>query len=156
VSDQNAELVSRLLTALNRRDHVEMASCYHPDATFRDIAFDLKQKKQIHAMWHMISETDLRAAFRVLQVDNEHGTAEVVDDCTFSQTNRPVHNVIVSHFHFQDGLILEHRDDCDAHRWADMALGGILGFLVGRLRFLRSFQAHRLLQAFIAKHSEYQ
>lgn len=37
----------------------EPAACYHPDATFEDIAFPLRGKKQIHGMWHMIAETDL-------------------------------------------------------------------------------------------------
>jgi len=49
----NATLLHKLFTSLDNHDHKEMSACYHPDATFSDIAFNLKGRKQIHAMWHM-------------------------------------------------------------------------------------------------------
>jgi ketosteroid isomerase-like protein len=124
MANRNAELLDRLYTALDRHDHREMASCYHSDATFRDIAFDLRGKRLIHSMWHMISDTDIRAKFHVLQADDDRGTVELVDDYTFTSTGHAVHNVIASHFRFRNGLIIEHHDLCDARVWADMALGG--------------------------------
>jgi len=155
MNHSNAELLQRLFTSLDRHDHREMATCYHADATFTDIAFDLRGRKLIHAMWHMICETDIRASFHVLEVDDRVGRVNLVDDYTFTSTGRAVHNVIDSHFRLRDGLIIEHQDLCDARVWAAMALGGVSGFLAGRLRFLRSYRAQQMLQAFMAKHSEY-
>jgi hypothetical protein len=59
----HAALLEKLYKCLDGKDHEGMASCYCPEATFEDIAFNLRGKKQIHAMWHMIAETDLRASF---------------------------------------------------------------------------------------------
>ena len=156
MSHPNGELLQRLFTSLNQHDHQTMADCYHADATFRDIAFDLRGSKLIHAMWHMISKTDIRASFDLIEVDDRVGHVNLIDDYTFSSTGRPVHNVIDSHFRLRDGLIIEHQDSCDARIWAAMALGGVSGFLAGRVRLLRSFKARRLLQGFIEKHPEYQ
>ena len=50
----NATVLHRLFTALNNDDHVTMAACYDPEATFHDIAFHLQRRPRIHAMWHMI------------------------------------------------------------------------------------------------------
>jgi len=156
MSHPNAGLLHRLFTSLNQHDHQEMAACYHADATFRDIAFDLRGSKQIHAMWHMICETDIRASFHLLEVDDRVGHVTLIDDYTFSSTGRAVHNVIDSHFRLRDGLIIEHQDLCDARVWAAMALGGVSGFMAGRFRFLRSFKARQLLREFIDNHPGYQ
>jgi ketosteroid isomerase-like protein len=156
MSHANADLLQRLFTSLNQHDHQAMADCYHADATFSDIAFDLRGSKPIHAMWHMICETDIRASFHLLEVDDRVGHVNLIDDYTFSSTGRAVYNVIDSHFRLRDGLIIEHQDSCDARIWAAMALGGVSGFLAGRLRFLRSFKARRLLQEFIENHPGYQ
>ena len=43
-------LISQWLAAYQRGDHAGMAECYHEQATFEDIAFQLSGKKQIHAM----------------------------------------------------------------------------------------------------------
>ena len=67
-------------------DHEAMASCYHSSATFEDIAFDLRGVRQIHAMWHMICERDIRVTFEVLDADEHNGRVNVVDDYTFSST----------------------------------------------------------------------
>jgi hypothetical protein len=152
----NAVVLMRLFTGLDQHNHEVMASCYHSEATFKDIAFDLRGGKQIHAMWHMICERDIRVMFEVIDADDHNARVNVVDDYTFSSTGRRVHNVIDSHFCFQDGVIVKHIDFCDAHAWATMALGGVSGFLAGRFRYLRSFKARRMLQRFIENHPEYE
>jgi len=151
----NSQLLDRLFKGLDRHDHCAMASCYRPDAMFRDIAFDLRGSQQIHAMWHMICETDIRATFHVVHADDFAGRVQLCDDYTFSSTGRKVHNVIESHFRFSDRLIVDHRDSCDARVWAKMALGGASGFLAGRFRYLRAWKAKRMLQTFIENHPEY-
>jgi hypothetical protein len=153
---RTVDRLHRLFTALSAHDHQAMASCYHTNARFRDIAFSLAGIKQIHAMWHMISETDIRCTFEVVRADEEAGTVNLVDDYTFAPTGHSIHNIIVSQFRLKDGCILEHQDVCDARAWGRMALGGLAGFVAGRLRIVRSFQAQRLLRAFTAKHPEYQ
>ena len=157
----NAELLQRLFSALDRHDHRAMAACYHPEATFRDIAFDLRGRRRIHSMWHMICEGDIRAKFKVVHADEEEGRVRIVDTYTFGATKVPpkrgrsVRNVVESRLRFREGLIIEHRDACDARAWAKAALGGPVGFLAGRIRFLRSWTARRKLRDFVSNHSEY-
>lgn len=145
----NAELVRRLYGCLDRHQPEEMAKCYHPDATFHDIAFDLSGKERIAAMWRMICAGDIRAALESVQAGDATGSATVVDQYTFTDTGRPVRNRIQSEFRFRDGLIVEHRDSCDARAWASAAIGGAAGFLAGRFRFLRAWKAGRKLRRFV-------
>jgi ketosteroid isomerase-like protein len=151
----NAELLSKLYTALDNKDHEAMAICYHPDATFQDIAFSLQGKKQIHAMWHMIAETDLRASFTNVDADDQVGKADLVDKYTFRPTGRRVLNVIHSEFRFRDGLIIEHKDSCSALKWGLQALGPVKGVAAWLIPSIRRAKALELLKEFIASHPEY-
>jgi len=144
----NADLLRKLYTSLNQHRYAGMAECYHREAIFHDIAFDLQGKDQIAVMWRMICSGDLRATFEVVRADDRSGMAEVVDEYTFAETGRRVRNPIESRFRFRDGLIIEHRDSCDARAWANAALGGFGGFLAGRLRFLRAWKANAMLRRF--------
>lgn len=152
---KQALVLEKLYTCLNDKDHAGMAACYHPDAVFRDIAFTLRGRKQIHAMWHMISESDLRASFTIRRVDGRVATVELVDDYTFSATGRRVHNVIRSDFHFVDGLIIEHLDSCSALRWGVQALGPVRGVMSWLVPGARRKGAMAALGKFIARHPEY-
>jgi ketosteroid isomerase-like protein len=157
----HAALLQRLFTALDQHDHKTMASCYHPDATFHDIAFDLRGGKQIHTMWHMICEGDIHAIVEEIDANEREGRAKVVDRYTFGakvdppRPGRPVRNIIESRFRFHDGRIIEQNDDCDAQEWARMALGGPIGWAAGRMRPLRALTARKKLDAFISRHPEY-
>jgi len=156
MNETNERVLHELFTSLNEHDHEGMAACYSSDARFRDIAFDLQGSKLIHAMWHMICETDIRAAFQIVSADENNGRVSLIDDYTFGPPpSRAVHNIIDSHFAFRNGLIVRHLDYCDSRKWAAMAIGGIPGFLAGRFRFLRSYQATRLLRQFIKRHPGY-
>ena len=150
----NAALIEQLYTSLDRHDYDAMARCYAPDATFRDIAFDLRGAADIRAMWRMIASGDIRAKFDSVQAKDREGGARVIDEYTFGDTGRRVLNVIESHFRFRDGRIIEHRDECDAGAWGKMALGGLAGVLAGRFRFLRSRKARKKLQTFVQQHPE--
>jgi ketosteroid isomerase-like protein len=153
----NAQLINTLYTSLNKHDHQSIADCYHPEATFEDIAFKLDGKNQIHAMWGMICRpgSDIKATFEVIHADDKTGEAKLIDDYTMSDTGRKVHNEITSYFKFQDGLIIEHHDVCDPKIWAEQALGGVTEFLAGRFHFLRSRKADEKLQAFIEANPEF-
>jgi hypothetical protein len=61
-----------------------------------------------------------------------------------------VRNVIDSRFRFADHLIIEQRDYCDPREWAAMAMGGVSGFVAGRVGPLRRFKARKKLQRFMA------
>jgi len=150
----NATLLTNLFTALGRHDAAAMAACYREDASFTDIAFHLSGSPRIHAMWQMICETDIRAKFEIVDADDRAGRVKLVDDYTFSDTMRPVHNVIDSRFVFREGRIAEHIDSCDERLWAEQALGGVKGFLAGRFRFLRAQKASEKLDAFIERSPE--
>lgn len=155
----NAALMNKLFTALGRRDHAAMASCYGDDAHFRDIAFSLRGKKRIHDMWRMICDGDSEIVvrdFEVIEADDHRGRARVVEHYTFHRRKDPpdrrvpVDNAIVSSFHFENGRILSQDDDCDAKEWARQALGeGVIGYLAGRIRLLRSLVARRKLAKFV-------
>jgi hypothetical protein len=144
----HAQLLERLFTSLNRHDAGAMAEAYHPDARFRDIAFDLRGRTAIHDMWRMICAGDIRATFEVVEADDRQGRVRLVDEYTFTDTGRRVRNQIDSRFRFADGLIIEHHDVCDARAWAAMAIGGAGGFLAGRVGFLRRMKARRKLASF--------
>jgi len=156
----NEDVLRRLFSSLNQHDHESMAACYLEKATFKDIAFDLTGKKQIHAMWHLICEppgqpADISVMFQVIHADEHAGWVNLVDAYTFGPNRNRVINVIDSHFGFENGFIRSQIDICDSRSWAAMAIGGLKGFLAGEFRFLRSRNAGALLREFVRSHPQY-
>lgn len=137
-----------------------MAACYHEDATFQDEVFDLKNGREIAAMWHMLCEAgkDLHIGFSQAHADDQTGGAHWEAHYTFSRSGRRVHNVIEARFGFRDGKIVWHEDRFSFRRWSRMALGPV-GWLLGWTPFLRH-QVRRTamngLWHFIERHPEYQ
>jgi hypothetical protein len=129
-----------------------MGRCYDENACFRDIAFHLKGRKQICSMWHMICQGDIRCTFEVIAADDSEGVVRLLDEYTFTDTGRHVRNPIESRFRFARGKILSQSDACDSRAWATMALGGVSGYVAGRLRFVRAWKAHRKLAKFVREH----
>lgn len=149
----NEQLLTRLFQCLNAHDHNGLADCYHEDATFQDVAFTLRGKRQIHAMWDMACsdnktrvKSDIRATVKELSANESTGRVLVIDDYTFRDTGRKVHNQIVSTFEFSNGKIIKQRDDCNAALWASQAFGGFKGFLAGHVSFMRRYKAMRKLK----------
>jgi len=154
----NHDLLDRLYTALNKRDHDAMAACYTPDAHFRDIAFDWDKRDGIHTMWRMICSREIHATFAIIDADETHGFAGAVFSYKFgasedpSRPGRPVCNPTISTFTFHKGRIVRQEDCCDAKAWARMAIGnGPKGFLAGRIRLLRSATAKAKVAAFLRR-----
>jgi hypothetical protein len=146
----NVALLRRLFAALQARDHEAMAKCYAPTATFRDIAFTLSNRREIHAMWRMICDTGVTVTVEHLDADDRTGHARTIDRYTFSDTGLPVVNQIQSRFEFENGAIVVHRDECDARRWAEQAFGGTLtGWVAGRFRPARAFKARKKLRRYL-------
>ena len=155
MAHSHADLVARFYDALSRRDGDAMAACYHPAVTFRDPVFDLQGLKA-GAMWRMLCDrgTGLRVAASGITADDSAGAAHWEADYTFSQTKRPVHNVIDAAFTFEDGLIRTHVDRFDFWSWSRQALG-VPGLLLGWTPFLRAkvaAEAQKGLDAYIARH----
>jgi hypothetical protein len=71
------------------------------------------------------------------RADGDRGSARWLARYTFTQTGRGVENDVRASFRFDAGLIAEHRDDFDFHRWARQALGAS-GLLLGWTPILRS------------------
>ncbi|MBL7781661.1 MAG: nuclear transport factor 2 family protein [Saprospiraceae bacterium] len=133
----NQQLIQTFYEAFSRKDYAAMGACYHPDATFRDEAFDL-HGPEVPAMWHMLCERgkDLRIVFSDIVADEQRGSANWEAWYTFSKSGRKVHNVIHAEFTFKDGKIFTHRDTFPFHRWAKQALG-LPGLLLGWTGFFR-------------------
>ena len=149
----NKALIEHLYTAFKQKDHATMAECYHPEAYFRDEAFELTGK-EIGAMWHMLC---LRGKDMTLEfsVEDQAGkiTAHWEPKYSFSQTGRFVHNIIDAEFEFKDGLIIKHIDSFNFWSWSRQALGAP-GLLLGWTPLLRnkvSKMAMGNLRKFMAK-----
>ncbi len=115
-----------------------MTACYAPGAHFRDPAFGDLEGDDIGAMWRMLTgrAKDLRIELREHEAGEQTGTAHWIARYTFS-TGRPVVNDIQASFRFDDdGLIADHVDEFDFHKWAKQALGPS-GHLVALLPPLR-------------------
>ena len=149
------ELIQTFYSAFQKRDYKTMASCYHPEASFRDEAFQLKGS-DIGAMWHMLCErgVDMEMSFSVTE-DAGKVSAHWEPKYTFSQTGRKVHNIIDAEFEFKDGKIIKHVDHFNFWRWSRQALGAP-GLLLGWSSMLQNkvgAMANKSLQSFIRKNT---
>lgn len=152
-ADAHEALIERFYRAFQRRDAAGMAACYHRRAHFRDPVFDLAGEN-IGQMWRMLCERgkDLRLEFADVHAIDDHGSATWQAWYCFSQTGRPVHNVIRAEFAFAEGLIINHVDRFDFWRWARQALG-LPGLLLGWTPIVQDkvrAQAQAGLEKFIA------
>ncbi len=155
----NTQLINDFYSAFQKKDYAGMNACYHPQATFKDEAFDLKGK-EVQAMWHMLCKRgkDLEIIFSGVEADDETGKAYWEAVYTFSQTKRKVHNKIHASFRFKDGKIIKHVDQFNFWKWSSMALGPV-GTVLGWSGFLKKKvrdQAGKSLKAFISSNSIYQ
>jgi ketosteroid isomerase-like protein len=137
--ETNAELIRRFYAAFAARDGGAMAGCYAPDARFSDPVFPDLHGDQPGAMWRMLTgrADDLKVELLEHQADGDQGSASWVAYYTFTQTGRPVENHVRASFRFANGLIAEHRDEFDFHRWSRQALG-TSGLLLGWTPLLRA------------------
>jgi ketosteroid isomerase-like protein len=128
----NEALIERFYAAFGERDGAGMAACYAPGVSFSDPVFPDLEGEEAGAMWRMLTArgTDLRIDLLEREADDERGSARWRAEYTFTQTGRPVVNDVRASFRFAGGLITEHRDDFDFHRWARQALG-TTGLLFG-------------------------
>jgi len=139
MTEPEDHLIERFYAAFAAKDGATMAACYAPDAKFSDPVFpDLRGDRPGH-MWQMLTgaSDDLRIELLEHEASDDHGSAHWRAHYTFTQTGRPVVNDVRASFRFKDGLIAEHRDEFDFHRWARQALGPV-GLLLGWTPIVRS------------------
>lgn len=154
ISASNEALLEQFYGAIAARDGAAAAACYAPDAHFSDPVFTDLRGREPGAMWQMLAErsTDLEVELLERTADDQQGTSHWVARYTFSQTGRPVVNDIRGSLRFRDGLIVEHHDEFDFHRWARQALG-LSGLLLGWTPLVRTpvqRRARASLDEFIA------
>jgi ketosteroid isomerase-like protein len=154
--DQARKLVSDFYAAFGRRDHEAMASMYALDARFSDPVFGQLRGPEVTAMWRMLCEAgrDLEVTARDITAQGDRAAATWEARYTFSETGRPVHNVVEAHMTLSGGRIVEHHDHFDLWRWSRQALGPV-GALLGWSPLLRALvrrRARRRLDAFLATH----
>lgn len=120
------------------RDWRTMGALYADDAIFSDPAFSSLNAREVRAMWRMLITrgTDLAVEYEVLQQGADAARVRWTAHYTFSQTRRPVVNVITATMKLRDGRIVEHVDAFDFHRWARQALGAP-GLLLGWTPFFQ-------------------
>jgi ketosteroid isomerase-like protein len=139
VTTPNEALIERFYAAFAARDGAGMAACYAPDVSFSDPVFPDLEGEEAGAMWRMLTAraNDLRIELREHEAGDERGSARWIAHYTFTQTGRSVVNDVRASFRFAGGLIVEHRDEFDFHRWARQALGPV-GLVLGWTPLLRA------------------
>jgi ketosteroid isomerase-like protein len=155
VANANDELIERFYGAFAQRDGAAMAACYAPDVHFSDPVFTDLHGPEAGAMWRMLTErgTDLRVELLEHSAEGDGGSAHWRAHYTFTETGRSVVNDVRATLRFGDGLIADHVDDFDFHRWSRQALGPS-GLLLGWTPLLRSAvrrKARAGLEAFMAR-----
>jgi ketosteroid isomerase-like protein len=139
MTGDNEAIIERFYAAFARRDGAEMEACYGPAVHFSDPVFVDLRGLEAGAMWRMLTErgTDLRVELLEHEADGDRGSAHWRASYTFTETGRAVVNDVHASLGFDDGLIADHVDDFDFHRWSRQALGPS-GLLLGWTPLLRS------------------
>ena len=156
MASPNDSMIERFYAAFAARNGAEMAACYAPDVEFSDPVFPELHGTEAGAMWRMLTgrAEDLRIELLEHDANDEHGSARWRAHYTFTETGRPVVNDVRASFRFgEDGLIVEHRDQFDFHRWSRQALGPS-GLLLGWTPLLRAAVRRRAragLEEFLAR-----
>lgn len=141
MSHPNAELIERFYRAFDAGDGEAMAACYAPGVWFSDPVFPTLKGARAASMWKMLTagkaESGLRVELLEHEADEKTGSAHWKARYTFVETGRPVINDIRATYRFEDGRIIEHRDEFSFYLWARQALGPV-GVLLGWTPILRS------------------
>ena len=143
----NAVVIERLYTAIQNANLTVLAACYDERAYFEDIAFRRHGKKQIMDMWRYVCHGQPQVTFdaSAISANDRTGTGRWRANYMFGKTRknpgRPVDNAISSEFAFRNGLIVEHRDRCDAMAWARQALPFPISLVAGSFAPLRRCMA---------------
>ncbi|NNF54355.1 MAG: nuclear transport factor 2 family protein [Acidimicrobiales bacterium] len=133
------DLANSFYEALAAGDGETMANLYGPDAIFEDPAFGVLHGSDAGDMWRMLCAggTDLRVDHTIESSTDAVVVTNWIARYTFGPTKRPVRNDVTATMKFQDGKIVEHRDQFNFWKWSAQALG-MPGRLLGWSPFLRA------------------
>ncbi|AWV97589.1 nuclear transport factor 2 family protein [Arcticibacterium luteifluviistationis] len=133
------KLLQKFYNAFVNQDAETMASCYHEDIVFKDPAFGKLYGKDAGDMWRMLCENGkgVEITFSEPIADQEKGLVKWEAKYTFSQTGRPVHNIVLAKFKFKDGKIIEHIDTFNLYEWSKQAMG-LKGLILGKTSFFKT------------------
>ncbi len=148
------QLLTKFYTAFKSRDADEMIACYHNDTEFSDPVYPSLDNSLVSAMWRMLCQNavDLNLEFDGITADESGGSARWIATYTFQDTGRLVEgNEVNAAFKFKDGLIIQHVDDFDLKKWANMALGrtGRILSSLGLLKHLVRKKGKKKLEDYI-------
>jgi len=134
----NDDIVHRFYDALAARDGETMAQSYRPDSVFEDPAFGVLSGADAGDMWRMLcsSDTDLKVTHNILSSTESTVVTNWIAEYTFTSTGRAVRNDITATMQFDDGKIIDHRDEFSFRKWSSQALG-VPGQLLGWTPFLQ-------------------
>ena len=149
--------ISQFYEAFKNHDAKAMSSLYHEDTVFNDPAFKNLNYEEVVSMWTMLLERS-RGELKIEHhsVIGDQNLAQCTWEATynFSQTKRPVHNIIHASMEFKDGKIIKHTDEFNLWRWSSMALG-LPGKLLGWTPFIKKRvqkMARQSLDKYMSKH----
>ena len=150
----NEQIIRDFYESFSKRDAAGMVKHYADNVLFSDAAFVGLRGAEARAMWRMLCErgADLRVEYRDVSADESTGRAHWDAYYTFSTTGRKVINRVDASFRFENGKIVEHKDQFDFWAWSKQAIGPA-GWLLGwgPLQGVVQKNAKKQLLAYMAK-----
>lgn len=150
----NEQIIRDFYESFSKRDAAGMVKHYADNVVFSDAAFVGLRGAEARAMWRMLCErgADLRVEYRDVSADETTGRAHWDAYYTFSTTGRKVINRVDASFRFENGKIVEHKDQFDFWAWSKQAIGPA-GWLLGwgPLQGVVQKNAKKQLLAYMAK-----
>lgn len=133
------DLANSFYSAFAAGDGEMMASLYRPDSVFEDPAFGILNGTDAGDMWRMLCSgaTDLTLSHTIKTSTDDTVVTNWIAEYTFGASKRPVRNDVTATMKFQDGKIVDHRDQFDFWKWSSQALG-TPGRLLGWSPFLKA------------------
>ena len=152
-------IVETFYRAFAKRDFQTMNKIYHKDAQFSDPVFQILQRLEVQAMWHMLCEAgkDLQITYGSIGVFDNSAQVKWKAVYTFSRTGNIIHNEVKTELFFKDNLIINHFDSFNLYRWMRMAFG-TTGTLFGWSNIFQEKikgSARYQLKKFIDQHPQY-
>jgi len=129
----NEKKIHQFYSAFSENDLDTMSKLYSPNVKFRDPIFGLLINNDVMSMWSMLiekSKGNIQINLSDVKADDFLGSLQWTATYLYSATNKKVVNHIYTHFHFKDGLIINHTDEFDIWKWSRQALG-LKGVLLG-------------------------
>lgn len=128
----NVQLIETFYRAFQALDADAMCACYADHIQFSDPVFTDLKGADAGNMWRMLCSRaqDFSLTFDGVEANDQSGKAHWVATYVFSQTGRTIVNDIQASFVFENGKIVQHRDQFDLWKWSRQALG-LKGLLLG-------------------------